>query len=54
MDLINSENISYDRAQFIKFYEAFRKRANEDRQDKCLLALGKTQGLLSDKGVVNE
>ena len=37
--LLHSENISYDRSQFLRFYEAVRGRAMQDKQDQRLAAL---------------
>ena len=45
-DLLMSENISYDRTQFLRFYETIRNRAIADKQEQHLAELTKAQKLL--------
>ena len=46
-DLLNSENLSYDRTQFLRFYETIRNRAIADKQDQHLAELTGAQKLLT-------
>ena len=46
-DLLMSENISYDRTQFLRFYETVRNRAIADKQDRHLAELTGAQKLLT-------